>query len=80
MSAMSVFQNLLIGNAKPPLTLGSGATSKGDAGAGAGSADDELDNPILTNPILTADKVGASILTILCCGLAAVGSVWMVSP
>jgi hypothetical protein len=76
---MSVFQNLLIGETSPPMTLKSGATSEGNSGAGAGLHDGIIGDPILTSPILTGDVVGASILTIVMCGLAVIGSAWMIN-
>ena len=79
MSAMSVFQNNLIKNAAPPVTLAKGGTSQSDptAGTGTGSGSTILD-PSLTNPVTTGDKAGAGILTFLSLILIIGGTSWMV--
>ena len=79
MSAMAVFQNNLIGKAKPPLTLKSGGTSKSNPNAGT----DTDDTPWVTDPLLkremtTGDRFGAAILTVLSVGLISGLAVWMV--
>lgn len=89
MSAMSVFQNLLIQSAKPPVTLVTGGTSNGNAtggGWGGGRVQgtgpwdaDPWHDPALSKVIGTGDTVGASILTILGLALALGGAGWMVS-
>jgi len=66
MSAMEVFQSLLIADLKAPLTEKTG-TSKGDpnAGSGAGLTAEDL---MQTDPSTTGDRAGAGILTTICLG------------
>jgi mannan endo-1,6-alpha-mannosidase len=85
MSAMSIFQSLLLINhttekaATNPLTVKTGGKSKGDAGAGNGGPKYLTDDgPWLSKPITVADKVGASILTALGAGAAIGTSYFMI--
>ena len=84
MSAMSVFQNNLIGSQPPPLTATKGGTSKGDPGAGgnapgSGAFDDSQSwDPINSRPIRTGDKVGAGVLTAAAVSGMMLGTLWMV--
>lgn len=80
MSAMSVFQNNLIGSAAAPLTLNKGGTSQSDpsAGAGSGSSSGETNDPAATNLITTGDKAGAGVLTFFSLMLVIGGTSWMV--
>ena len=77
MSAMSVFQNNLIGDAKPPVTLTKGGTSSSDPGAGAGSQNLAAD-PNSVNAPTTGDKAGAGILTFLSIMLVIGGTSWVI--
>ena len=67
---MSVFQNnlLFVNNGqnapKPPSSLNTGGTSKGDPNAGSAGTNTSDPNATLS-PITTADKAGAWILTVL---------------
>lgn len=62
MSVLEVLQSTLITNVAPPVTNSSGGTSKGDYSAGTGRSSG--DSPrVLTDPITTADRAGAGILT-----------------
>ena len=80
MSALSVFQTLLIPGAPAPISAATGGTSQSQPGAGGNGPLDPTtpDEPVYTNPITTGDKAGAAILTILGAMLP-LGSVsWMV--
>ena len=77
MSAMSIFQNNLIGKAEAPLTLTRGGTSKSDPNAGAGNGNLPID-PNLLNAPTTGDKAGAGILTFLSLVLVIGGTSWIV--
>ena len=88
LSALSVFQSLLIQSAKPPVTLVTGGTSKGNGtGGGWGPGRVQGLSPWLANPwhdpalskeMGIGDTVGAAILTALSCALALGGLGWMV--
>ena len=76
MSAMSVIGANLIDASMTPLTLKSGAKSASDPTAGGdtgGSLPSEL-----SDPITTADKAGAAILTVLMSAFVVGGSWWLV--
>ena len=88
MSALSVFQSLLIGQTKAPLTLATGAQSQGDGGGGgygggrlatsaifAGNWHD----PALDKIINIGDKAGAGLLTIISVSLVCATLRWIVS-
>lgn len=76
MSALEVVQNLLIDSNPGPVSEKTGGVSKNDPSAG--TAPTTL-NTVTFNPIGTADKAGAAILTILVIvGLAAL-SFWMLT-
>ena len=77
MSAMEVFQNLLIGKVAPPVTAERGGSSKGDPNAGTGG-----DNPSAVTgqmKVTTGDKAGAGILTALVMVAVVGGAWWMVA-
>lgn len=78
MSALAVIQaNMLtVDNLFAPLTLDTGATSKGNANAGTGTP--TAVNPALTRPITTADKAGAGILTALILVGIIGGTYWLI--
>ncbi|QUC23370.1 uncharacterized protein UV8b_07611 [Ustilaginoidea virens] len=73
MSVLSAVVSLLIPDAKTPMTEKNGGTSKGNPNAG-GSGDDAIKKP---QPITTADKAGAGILTLLLLGSACGVFGWM---
>ena len=80
MSAMSVFQNLLIKNAPAPLTDNNGGTSKSDPGFGLGSGGSSGPrDPYADDPITTGDRAGAGILTFLSLVLAGAGVTFVMS-
>lgn len=79
MSALSVFQNLLIKNVPAPYTLKNGGTSKSDPEAGFGSGQGSgLYDPYANMPITTGDRAGAGILTLISMVLIAGGAAWTV--
>lgn len=75
MSAMEVIQNLLIDEVPGPVSMKTGGTSKSDPTAGS----EEQHLPTELNPIKTADKAGAGILTTLILVGILGGAWWMVS-
>lgn len=75
MSALSAFQSLLISQAEPPLTHKSGGTSVSDPEAGLESTD--FESWIHDRPMTTGDVVGASLLTVLGCGLPVLTALFM---
>ena len=82
MSALSVFQNNMIGSMPGPLTARKGGTSRsqpdaGGAGVGSGVVSD---HPHAARPVKVADKVGAAILTALSTVGVTGGVLWMVLP
>ena len=62
-----------------PLTLKTGATSKGDASAGTGDDSAITGSPWLTKKITTGDRAGAGILTFLILAYILGGSYWLCS-
>ncbi|KIW17659.1 hypothetical protein PV08_04854 [Exophiala spinifera] len=75
MAALSVMGSNLMTENMRPLTLRTGATSKSDPNAGV----DAPSNPAATRePITTADKAGAGILTVLVICVMVGGSAWLV--
>ncbi len=60
--ALEIIQGQLIEESSPPVTDKTGGISHGDPSAGTGG-DFVPGPPILTEPITTADKAGAGILT-----------------
>ena len=64
MAAMEVFQANLVGSAKKRVTADHGGISKGDPYAGT-EKDADAYIGVLDDPITTADRAGAWILTIL---------------
>lgn len=81
MSALAAVQaNMLtVDNLFAPLTLDTGATSKGDASAGTGSVTTNQGSSWLTRKITTGDKAGAGILTFLLLVVTLGGTYWLVS-
>lgn len=73
MSALEVFQSNLITEAPGPVTEVSGGTSQGDPSGGTTSSVGPAD--LHKDPMTTADKAGAAILTVLVTFLV-VGSAW----
>ncbi len=78
MSAMSIFQNNLIGGAQAPLTLKHGGTSSSDPNAGAGNSAGLAQDPNRANAPSTGDKAGAGILTFLSIVLVIGGTSWVI--
>lgn len=78
MSALAAIQaNMLtVDNLFAPLTIDTGATSKGDASAGTGVG--TTGNPLLTRKITTGDRAGAGILTFLLLVATLGGTYWLV--
>jgi mannan endo-1,6-alpha-mannosidase len=78
MSALAAIQANLIPleNLAAPLTLDTGATSKGNAAAGTGSGNTPT-SPWLTRKITTGDRAGAGILTFLLLVYTLGGAVWL---
>ena len=72
LSAMEVFQTLLVDKVDAPVKASTGGTSKGDPSAGTGGT---VDPTLPLNPITQKDRVGAGILTALAL-VGAVGGVW----
>jgi mannan endo-1,6-alpha-mannosidase len=62
-----------------PLTLDTGATSKGNAAAGTGSTTTATGSPWLTKKITTGDRAGAGILTALLLAYTIGGAYWLCS-
>jgi mannan endo-1,6-alpha-mannosidase len=73
MSVLEVVQSNLIGGVGGPLTNKTGGTSAGNYAAGSNSDD----NPIKFDEITTADKAGASILTLMVLSALFAGAWWM---
>lgn len=72
MSAMEVFQTLLLEKVDGPVKEATGGTSKGDPSAGTGGTSDPR---LPLNPITKKDRVGAGIITTLAI-LGVIGGVW----
>ena len=72
MSAMEVFQSNLIDSVPGPVSQGNGGLSKGDPGAGTGG-----DDLAPEEPISTADRAGAGILTALVLVMLLGGTWWL---
>ena len=62
-----------------PLTLKTGASSKGDASAGTGTTATDTGSPWLTRKITTGDRAGAGILTALLLLYTVGGAYWLCS-
>jgi mannan endo-1,6-alpha-mannosidase len=60
MDSLAAVSSLLIGSVAPPVTNGTGGTSKGNPNAGG--RDDGIKPPVV---VTTADRAGAAILTIV---------------
>jgi mannan endo-1,6-alpha-mannosidase len=72
MNVLGALSALVMPDVPPPLTNGTGGTSKGDANAGQ----DKTQLPTFA-PITTGDKAGASILTLLIVTGALSAFAWM---
>lgn len=77
MSAMEVFQSILITKAEAPVTNSTGGTSKGDPSAGTGGTSGQPG--LVPNAVTKKDKVGAGILTTLVLMGVIGGSWWIVA-
>ncbi|CAI6262566.1 unnamed protein product [Periconia digitata] len=75
MAVLEVVQNLLVKNAPGPATEAVGGISKSNPDAGGGT----MDAPVTFNPVTTAGRAGAGILTALVLGATLGGAYWMVS-
>ncbi|KAF2015654.1 glycoside hydrolase family 76 protein [Aaosphaeria arxii CBS 175.79] len=75
MSALSVISANLIGEVKGPYTKDDGGTSKGNPAAGTGDEDPTVRDD---RKATTADKAGASIVTILVVVFVVGGGYWLV--
>lgn len=76
MSALEVFQSNLIPYSAGPVTDVTGGTSQGDPNAGTNSAIGPED--LNQEPVTTADKAGAGILTVLVIFVFIGGAWWLV--
>jgi hypothetical protein len=74
-SALNILTVLLVDSVPPPFTSKTGGNSKGNADLGKGSEDSSI--PDFFEPISTADRAGASILTILVVGFWVSGAWWL---
>lgn len=74
MSVLAAVSSLLVGAGKPLVTDKTGGTSKGDPNAGSGSGDN-LQRQY--QPITTADRAGAGILTFIVLATTCGGFIWM---
>jgi len=72
MNVLAAVSSLLIDETGPPVTNGTGGTSKGNPNAGG---KDNGERPV--KPITRADKIGAAFLTFLMLGGAVGTFVWM---
>jgi hypothetical protein len=77
MTALNIISVLNVDRVPPPYSSNTGGSSKGDPGLGTGSVDDDIPQ-IHTEPVTTADKAGASILTILVVVFVVVGAWWLI--
>lgn len=75
-SALEIFNNLLISERPAPLTNDTGGTSTGNANAGL----DSSSNTVLENNlnITGKDKAGAGVITAIVLAVMTGGSIWMV--
>ncbi|KAE8155159.1 glycoside hydrolase [Aspergillus avenaceus] len=76
MAALEVLQSTLVNRVDPPFTRETGGTSKGDPGGGSKPADPRPH--ALTMRITTADRAGASILTVFVAFLVFGTVAWVV--
>jgi hypothetical protein len=74
-SALNILTVLLVDTVPPPYTSKTGGTSKGNPDLGKGSEDSNI--PDFFEPISTADRAGASILTVLVVGFWVGGAWWL---
>ena len=82
MSALAAIQaNMItVENLFPPLTLDTGATSKGNANLPTGTGETGTTGSVwLTRKITTGDKAGAGILTALLLAYSVGGAYWLCS-
>jgi mannan endo-1,6-alpha-mannosidase len=76
MSALEIFDNLLINQRPAPYTNTSGGTSTGDPSAGLDSTSNSLAETTLN--ITSGDKAGAGVITAIILAIVTGGSIWMV--
>jgi hypothetical protein len=76
MSALSVIQSMLVGQRDPPVGQDTGGTSKGDPNAG--TQGNSPTDPFATDPVKTADRAGAGIITALMLGITLFVAYFMV--
>lgn len=77
MCALAVIGATQITSAMVPLTANTGGTSKSDPNAG-NDAPHNPEDEFKKNPITTADKAGAAILTLLVIGAVVGLSIWII--
>lgn len=77
MSALAVIGATQITPGMVPLTSSTGGNSTSDPGAGS-DAPHNPDDEFKRNPITTADRAGAAVLTIIVIGAIVGISVWIV--
>lgn len=75
MSVLEIVQALLVQKAAGPVTEAAGGISKSDPSAGGGV----MTAPVAFNPVTTAGKAGAGILTTLVLASMLGGAWWMLS-
>ncbi|PVH94068.1 glycoside hydrolase family 76 protein [Periconia macrospinosa] len=75
MSVLEIVQALLVNKAPGPVTQQTGGTSKSDPSAGGGI----MSPPVVLNPVTTAGRAGAGILTALVLGATIGGAWWLVT-
>ncbi|KAH3670359.1 hypothetical protein WICMUC_004855 [Wickerhamomyces mucosus] len=78
MSALEIFQNLLINERPAPYTDEAGGSSTGDASAGISSSSDSSTLSGEDLNITSKDKAGSGVLTAVILALLTGGTIWMV--
>lgn len=76
MTALNIISVLNVDRVAPPYTVRTGGESKGDPGLGTGSVDDDIPQ-LHKDVVTTADKAGASILTVLVLAFVSGGAWWL---
>ena len=76
MTALNTIAVLNAPRVPPPYSQNTGGDSKGDAGLGTGSVDDDIPQ-LHKNPPTTGDRAGAAILTILVLVFLFYGAYWL---
>lgn len=77
MSALSIIQSLLTPLAAYPVSLKHGGSSQGDPSAGTGGDGGTPGAPAL-DPITTADRAGAGVLTAVVLIMMLAGTWWII--